>query len=240
MRSYPTSTLLLPMLNEIEAARVIVPQIDKSWVDEIIVIDGGSTDGTIEYCKSQGLRVESQPKRGFGAGMQQGLRLARGDVVIEFMPDGNSIPADIPRLLAKIHEGYDLVIASRYAGEAQSDDDDRLTAFGNMMFTAIVNWMFWAHYSDVLVGTRAFRRDKALAMHFDAPGLSWPCQSSIRFARAGLQTAEIPAREPARIGGTRKMRPFKTGWEITRLILRDFFTFWPSRRGSHGVSRSGN
>src|SRR5690242_12236248 len=128
-----TTTLLLPMLNEIEAARVIVPQIRREWVDEILVIDGGSTDGTVEYVKSQGLRVESQASRGFGAGMLQGLRQARGDIVIEFMPDGNSIPDDIPRLIARMEEGHDLVIASRYLGGMKSDDDDWLTALGNGM-----------------------------------------------------------------------------------------------------------
>jgi hypothetical protein len=63
----------------------------------------------------------------------------------------------------------------------------------------------------------------------DTPGLSWPCQSSIRFARAGLRVGEVPAKEPKRIGGTRKMKPFKTGWEISKLILRDFLTFRPKR-----------
>ena len=217
------------MLNEIEAARVIVPQIRREWVDEIIVIDGGSTDGTIEYVRSQGLRVESQAARGFGAGMLQGLNQASGEVVIEFMPDGNSIPADIPRLIDKISEGYDLVVASRYLGGTKSDDDDWLTRIGNAMFTAIVNMLFAARYTDVLVGTRAFRREKALGMNFDAAGLSWPCQSSIRFARSRLRIAEIAAREPPRIGGVRKMRPFRTGWEITRLIVRDFLTYWPAR-----------
>jgi glycosyltransferase involved in cell wall biosynthesis len=224
-----TSTLLLPMLNEIEAARAIVPKIRREWVDEIIVIDGGSTDGTIEFVESQGLQVHSQTARGYGQGMLQGLQLAKSDIVIEFTPDGNALPEDIPRIVAKMQEGYDLVIASRYLGGTHSEDDDRLTAFGNWLFTNIVNLLFRAHYTDVLVGFRAFRREQALRLGFDSPGLSWPCQSSIRFARAGLKVAEISAREPARIGGVRKMHPFKTGWEINKLIVRDFLTFWPSR-----------
>ncbi len=224
-----TSTLLLPMLNEIEAARAIVPQIRREWVDEIIVIDGGSTDGTVEYVQSQGLKVHSQTSRGYGQGMLQGLQLAKGDFVIEFTPDGNALPEDIPRIVNKMQEGYDLVIASRYLGGTTSDDDDWLTARGNWLFTTGVNILFRANYTDVLVGFRAFRRDRALRMGFDTPGLSWPCQSSIRFARAGLKVTEISAREPARIGGIRKMRPFKTGWEICTLIVRDFFTFWPNR-----------
>jgi glycosyltransferase involved in cell wall biosynthesis len=224
-----TSTLLLPMLNEIEAAQVIVPQIRKDWVDEIIVIDGGSTDGTVEYVKSQGLRVHTQSARGYGEGMLQGLKLASGDIVVEFTPDGNALPDDIPRIVAKMQEGYDLVVGSRYLGSTKSDDDDWLTARGNWLFTAIVNLLFRAHYTDVLVGFRAFRREEALKLKLDTPGLSWPCQSSIRFARAGLKVTEIPAREPARIGGVRKMRPFKTGLEICRLIVRDFLTFWPGR-----------
>jgi glycosyltransferase involved in cell wall biosynthesis len=218
------------MLNEIEAARVIVPQIRREWVDEIIVIDGGSTDGTVEYVQSQGLKVHSQTSRGYGQGMLQGMQLAKGDIVIEFTPDGNALPEDIPRIVSKMQEGYDLVIASRYLGGTTSEDDDWLTAKGNWLFTTAVNILFWANYTDVLVGFRAFRRDRALRLGFNTPGLSWPCQSSIRFARAGLNVTEISAREPARIGGVRKMRPFRTGWEICTLIFRDFLTFWPNRR----------
>ena len=104
------------------------------------------------------------------------------------------------------------------------------------MFTRIVNVLFGTRYTDVLVGFRAYRRKAALRLGFDAPGLSWPCQSSIRFARAGLRVTEIPAHEPARIGGKRKMMPFKTGLEITRLILRDFFTFRPGQGRSDVAS----
>jgi len=232
-----TTTLLLPVWNEIEALRVVIPQIKREWVDEIIVIDGGSKDGSVEYVKNQGIRVLSQKERGFGRGMREGLMEAKGDIVIEFTPDGNSLPEDIPRIIAKMNEGYDLIIGSRYLGSRRSDDDDRLTFFGNRMFTLIVDILFLARYTDVLVGFRAFDRRKAIALNFDTPGLSWPCQSSIRFARAGLRVGEIPAHEPARIGGERKMRPFKTGMEIVKLILRDFFTYWPTRAEKENIRR---
>jgi glycosyltransferase involved in cell wall biosynthesis len=175
------------------------------------------------------LQVFSQTMRGFGQGMLQGMHLAKGDIVVEFMADGNALPDDIPRLIAKVREGYDLVVGSRYLGGAVSEDDDWLTALGNRMFTAIVNLLFGTRYTDVLNGFRAYRRTAALGLDMDTPGLSWPCQSSIRFARAGLRVGEVPAKEPKRIGGTRKMKPFKTGWEISKLILRDFLTFRPKR-----------
>ncbi len=178
---------------------------------------------------SHGLRILTQSRRGYGEGMLQGMRSAKGDIVVEFTPDGNSLPADIPRIIGKMHEGYDLVIGSRYLDGAKSEDDDWLTFVGNRLFTGTVNLLFRVQYSDVLVGFRAYRRSAALTLDLDAPGLSWPCQSSIRFARAGLRVGEIPASEPARIGGVRKMRPFATGWEICKLILRDFVSFRPIR-----------
>ncbi len=236
MTDAPTTTLLLPTLDEIEAVRVIVPQLRRGWVDEIIVVDGGSTDGTVEYLRAAGLRVHRQTVRGYGEGLLEAMRMAKGDIVVEFNPDGISLPEDIPRIIAKVREGYDLVIGSRYRDGARSDDDDRLTAFGNWMFTRIVNILFGTSYTDVLVGFRAYRRRAALALALDAPGLSWPCQSSTRFARAGLRVTEIPAHEPARIGGQRKMMPFRTDWQITMLILRDFLNFRP-RKGQIAVDR---
>lgn len=218
----PKTTLLIPTLNEIDAIQVIMPQIQKSWVDQILVVDGGSTDGTIEYFKKNNYEIHSQTKRGFGEGMKQGMLQARGDVIIEFTPDGNSIPEAIPQLIQKINEGYDLVVASRYKDHAKSLDDDWLTGFGNKMFTTIVNIMFLSRHTDILVGYRAYRKEVAKKLNLDAPGLSWPCQTSLRFTWSGYKVTEIPADEPARIGGIRKMRPLKTGIELVKIILREF------------------
>ena len=73
--------------------------IDKSWINEIICIDGGSTDGTVEYFKENGYTVYSQQGRGFGTGMKEGMDKAEGEVIVEFTPDGNSIPEKIPELV---------------------------------------------------------------------------------------------------------------------------------------------
>lgn len=224
-RRFVKTTLLLPTLNEIDGVRAVVPKLDRKWVDEIIVMDGGSTDGTVEFCQEEGLRVVRQKEKGYGRAILEGVHLAQGDFVIDFMADGNSLPDTIPQLLAKLEAGYDLVIASRYAGPAVSDDDDRLTAFGNWMFTRITNFLFGSSYTDVLNGYRGYRRASFLELGMDVKGLSWAMQSSVRFFTHGFKVTEVPTDEPKRMGGVRKMHPFFTGLDITFLILREYLFF---------------
>lgn len=218
-----TTTLIIPTLDEIHAVQVIMPQIKKEWVDQILIIDGGSTDGTVEYFRTHGYELHTQNKKGYGEAIKQAMLQAKGEIIIEFTPDGNSLPEAIPQLIQKIHAGYDLVVASRYKDMAKSLDDDWLTAFGNWMFTAIVNVLFRCNLTDALVAYRAYRKQTALTLGLDEFGLAWPCQNSLRFIWKGYRVIEIPVDEPARIGGIRKMKPFKTGMEIVRLILREFF-----------------
>ncbi len=215
--------LIAPTINEIEAVKAVFPKINRQWLDEIIVVDCNSTDGTVEYCEANGYRVHRQKSRGYGAGIREVLASTDADVIIEFPPDGNSMPEAIPRVIEKINEGYDFVIASRYKDGAKSIDDDFLTKIGNRIFTAMVNILFRAHYSDVLVGFRAYRREAFNKINPTATGLDWSVQLPIQFAKAGVRLADIGADEPARIGGQRKMRPFKTGMAILKIIFKEFF-----------------
>ena len=145
------TTLLIPTLNEIDGMRAIMPQIQRDWVDQILIVDGGSTDGTVEYAKEHGYEIYMQKEPGVRQAYMTVLPYIQGDVLITFSPDGNSIPQLIPRLVAKMKEGYDMVIASRYLGPARSADDDWLTAFGNWLFTRTVNLLHGGHYTDVMV-----------------------------------------------------------------------------------------
>jgi glycosyltransferase involved in cell wall biosynthesis len=217
----PKITLFIRTLNEIDGMKVIMPRVKKQWVDEILVLDGGSTDGTIEYAKSRGYRVVMQKSKGITNAYCEVLKIAKGELIVAFSPDGNSLPEVIPQLVKKINEGYDMVIASRYKESATSDDDDPVTAFGNWMFTTIINIAFGGHYTDTLVMFRAFKKDIVKKLHVNVPRAGMEPILSIRCAKEKLRVTEIPANEPKRIGGKRKMSPLLNGIDIFRLIFAE-------------------
>lgn len=214
-------TLFVPTLNEIDGMKAIMPRVKKQWIDEILVLDGGSTDGTIEYAKSKGYRVVMQKSKGITNAYREALKIAKGDYVVAFSPDGNSVPEVIPELVRKVKEGYDMVIASRYKGRAKSYDDDPVTALGNFMFTKLINILFGGKYTDTLVMFRVFKKDIVSKLHIDVPRAGLEPLLSIRCAKEKLRVAEIPASEPKRIGGKRKMNPILNGLDILRLIFSE-------------------
>ncbi|MEK9146108.1 MAG: glycosyltransferase family 2 protein [Elusimicrobiota bacterium] len=221
-------TLFVPTLNEIVGMKAVMPRIKREWVDEILLMDGGSTDGTLEYAREQGYRILHQDSRGITNAYREALPHAAGDVIIAFSPDGNSVPELIPALIAKMKEGYDMVIVSRYLGGARSEDDDSVTAFGNWMFTAMINLLFGGRYTDSLVMFRAWRKDICPEPPPLYPRAGLEPYLAIFCAKKGLKTADIPGDEPLRIGGQRKMHPILNGLDVLKLILREFLIRGPA------------
>src|SRR5450759_1260292 len=142
------TTLLVMTLNEANGMKAIMPRVDRSGLDQIIIVDGGSTDGTIEWARENGYEVYVQQKKGIRHAYLEVLPLVKGDVILSLSPDGNCPVAAIPAILDKMREGYDLVIGSRYLGDAKSEDDDFVTAFGNWLFTKTVNILHGGSYTD--------------------------------------------------------------------------------------------
>lgn len=230
-------TLLIPTLNEIVGMKQIMPRVKKEWCDQIIILDGGSTDGTIEYARGKGYFVYVQKKPGFRNAYIEVLPYIEGDVVVTFSPDGNSLPEVIPALIDKMKEGYDMVIASRYYGKAKSYDDDIVTAFGNWFFTKTVNILHGGHYTDVMVIFRAFKTKLIyeLELHKDDAyitaeklfhtKISWEPLLSVRAAKRRLNVAEIPGDEPPRIGGERKLQVLRWGGAYYFQFIREKFAW---------------
>lgn len=233
----PTVTLLVPTLNEVEGMRAIMPRVQRDWCSQILIMDGGSTDGTVEYAKEHGYQVHVQSQPGMRQGYNEVLPLITGDITITFSPDGNSIAELIPDLIAKMREGYDMVIVSRYLSGAKSEDDDWITAFGNWLFTRTVNLLHGGHYTDVMVMYRAFRTSIIRELELDQDRwhatpewlfrtrISWEPLLSVRAARRRLKVTEIPGDEPPRIGGERKLQVWKWGAAYYFQFWRDLFFF---------------
>tara|TARA_B100001964_G_scaffold183984_1_gene203747 strand:+ start:791 stop:1495 length:705 start_codon:yes stop_codon:yes gene_type:complete len=209
-------------LNEIDGMKVIMPQIKREWYDQLIIVDGNSTDGTIEYAKEHGYDIFIQKEKGSAAAFLEVMERVIGDIVIIISPDGNSIPEMILPLIEKMKEGYDVVIVSRYLDGAKSYDDDIVTAFGNRMFTRLVSLLFGTKVTDSLVMYRAFKRQIVGELDINTKCVSWGTQLLTRAIKRNLKIGEIPGDEPARIGGVRKMSPMKNGIQELYMIISEF------------------
>ena len=236
----PSVTLFVPTLNEIDGMRRIMPQVERGWCDQILVVDGGSTDGTQEFAHSQGYDVIVQKRRGIRHAYIEAFPSVRGDIVVTFSPDGNSMPALIPELARMVAAGHDMVIASRYAPGARSEDDDWLTGFGNWTFTTLINLLHGGRYTDAMVIFRAYRTKLFWDLELDqedgyAPerlfGTVIGCEPllSIRAAKRRLRLAEIPGDEPRRIGGERKLQVFRWGAAYLAQTVRETYHWRPAR-----------
>src|SRR4051794_40223674 len=99
---------MVPTLNELEGMRIIMPRVKSEWFEQILVVDGNSTDGTVDYARELGYEVIIQRRKGIRHAYIEAMPAVRGDVVITFSPDGNCVPELIPELIAKMSEGYDM------------------------------------------------------------------------------------------------------------------------------------
>jgi glycosyltransferase involved in cell wall biosynthesis len=223
----PTTVVVLT-LNEIDGVTDVFPKLPLHAIDEVLVVDGGSTDGTLEFFARRGVRVIRQQRRGRGEAFRLAARHAHHDHLVFFSPDGNEDPDDIPKLIAGLAAGHDMVIASRFMVGASSEDDDKVLSrrWGTLAFTWLANVLCgrgrpWI--TDTINGYRAITKAAFQRLAPDAEGYAIEFQMSIRALQLGLRVQEIPTQEAPRIGrGVSKLNAIPVGLEFLALLMREW------------------
>jgi glycosyltransferase involved in cell wall biosynthesis len=219
--------LVLLTYNEIEALPKLIDRIPLHEADDVFAVDGGSRDGTVEFLKSKGLRVLSQPRRGRGCAFQVALDATDADVLCYYSPDGNEDPKDIPKIFETLESGgYDLVVASRMCRGAHNEEDEqviKLRKWVNQSFTFLANiiWNRGPYVTDTINGFRAVRADALRRCECRVDGFVIEYLMSIRMMKLGLRIGEIPTYESPRLGGQSTAHSWPTGVEFTKHLLKE-------------------
>ena len=222
--------LVLLTFNESEALPKVFDRLPLSVADEVVAVDGGSKDGTVEFLKSKGLKVLGQPRRGRGVAFRVALEASDAETICYYSPDGNEDPADIPHIVDGLAAGHDMVIASRFMPGARSEDDDKFLfasrRWGNLLFTWLVNVLCGhggTHIHDTINGYRGITRAAFRRLAPDAEGYAIEFQMSIRALQLGLRVLEFPTQESPRIGrGVSKLNAIPVGLKFLGLLVREW------------------
>jgi len=218
-------TLIIPTRNEEGCIGKVLQEVPKKLIQQIIVVDGHSTDNTLKEVKKN-LRskdlVFTQKGMGYGAAFIEGFAKAKGDIIIMMDADGSHNPADIPFMLNKIKEGYEYVMASRYAVGGKSFDDTFIRWFGNQLFTKLTNIIHNMHVTDSLYLFTAIDKDKLNKLDLQSPSFEFCTEIIVKASRAGLRFAEVPAIERARYNGKSKVNAFWHGLKILKMVLNKY------------------
>ena len=218
-------TLIIPTLNEAGCIGKVLREVPGKLVNEIIIVDGHSSDETIAKAKitlTKRDKIIHQKSYGYGGAFLEGFPHATGDVIIMMDADGSQNPQDIPKLLAKIKIGFEYVMASRYISGGGSDDDTWLRRFGNLLFTWMTNQIHGTNVTDSLYLFTAITRNGLDRLHLISTGFEFCTEIIVKAHRSGLKFAEVPVIERPRISGKSKVNSFWHGLKILRMILRRF------------------
>jgi glycosyltransferase involved in cell wall biosynthesis len=212
-------SLILPARNEAGGLRRLLPDLVAILPEaEIIVVDDGSVDDTSSVCAGFPVRVVSHPyPKGNGAAVKSGARAARGDVLVFMDADGQHKPEDIPAMLKKFAEGYDMVVGARQSGSHAGPH----RAVANDVFSGLASWMTGRQVEDLTSGFRVVRADQFRKFLYLLPnGFSYPTTITMSFFRAGLSVAYVPIHTPRRTAGKSHISPFRDGVRFLLIIFK--------------------
>jgi dolichol-phosphate mannosyltransferase len=221
-------TIVIPTLNEEGSIGEVVEGFRKLGYDDILVIDGNSTDRTREIAKEKGARVIVQSGKGKGQAIVEAFQIVDSDVLVLIDGDGTYLPEDVEKLLEPIRRGIaDHVIGNRLVN-FERGAFTRLNLIGNKILNALFRFIYGVELNDILSGYRALRREVYKSVDLKKHGFEIETELTVETLAKGFRIVEVPISYRKRVGKT-KLNPlkdgFKIGWTIYNLLIR----FSPAR-----------
>ncbi|KAF1009589.1 MAG: Undecaprenyl-phosphate 4-deoxy-4-formamido-L-arabinose transferase [Luteibacter sp.] len=211
-------SVVIPAKNEAAALAALLPRVREALPDaEIIVVDDGSTDATRSTCEAAGVICLSSPySMGNGAAIKRGARAAKGDIVVFMDGDGQHDPYDVPRMLARLEQGYDMVVGAR--------DWESQAGVGRGLANTLYNWlasqMTGQRVFDLTSGFRVVRAERFREfIHLLPNGFSYPTTSTMAFFRSAYGVAYEPIKASQRVGKSH-IKPLKDGVRFLLIIFK--------------------
>jgi glycosyltransferase involved in cell wall biosynthesis len=200
----------------------LLPRIPE-WAHEVVIVDGRSTDGTVEVARRlrEDVRIVMEPRRGKGAALQAGFRAATGDIIVMLDADGSMAPEEAILFVGALMSGADLVKGSRFMQGAGSEDISVVRRLGNWGLTQLVRLLYGCSFSDLCYGYVAFWRKHVETLQCDCDGFEIETLINVRALKRRLKIFEVASFEAPRISGESNLRAVRDGIRVLRTILRE-------------------
>ncbi|GAA5047345.1 glycosyltransferase involved in cell wall biosynthesis [Thermocatellispora tengchongensis] len=217
-----TVSVVVPAMNEAANLPHVFATLPK-WIDEVVLVDGNSTDDTVAVARElrPDVRVVTQSGKGKGNALIEGFKAATGDIIVMIDADGSTDGREIVRFVSALVAGADFAKGSRFASGAGSDDISVTRSLGNTVLTTLTNWLYGTRYTDLCYGYNAFWARHLDALALDCDGFEIETLMNVRAAQAGLVVQEVPSHERCRIHGTSNLHAVRDGWRVLKTILRE-------------------
>jgi len=221
MTKAPKITAVIPARNEEKNLPFVLPLIPP-MVDELLLVDGVSSDRTNEVAKElrPDIKIVKQTGRGKGNALRCGFEKASGDFIIMIDADGSMDPAEIPAFIEPLLQGYDVVKGSRFLPGGGTTDMEGHRKFGNKVFLTLVNILFRGKYSDLCYGYMAFKKDALRKIELESDGFEIETELNVKVLKTGLKVKEVPSFEKKRISGSGSLRAWQDGKRIIGTIFK--------------------